>query len=76
MNLRMSDLQTKKIIQIENGKNMGTIVDAEVREDGTIEFFVIEEGKNFFSFSRENDTRIFWNRIQKIGEDVILVSKE
>ena len=74
--MRMSDLQTKKIINILSGKNIGTIVDAEVREDGTIEALIIDQNKNLFSLNREADTRIFWSNITKIGEDVILIQKD
>ena len=74
--LRLSDLQAKKIVSISNGKNMGNIIDAEIREDGMIESLIIEHGKNIFSLNRENDSRVFWGDITKIGEDVILVKKE
>lgn len=74
--MRMSDLQSKKIISIETGKNIGSIVDANIQEDGKIESFVIEQNKSLFSLNRESDTRVLWNSITKIGEDVILVQKD
>lgn len=74
--LRLSDLQAKKIVCISNGKNMGNIIDAEVREDGMIESLIVEQSKNIFSLNRDNDSRIFWSDITKIGEDVILIKKE
>lgn len=74
--LRLSDLQSKKIISIVSGRNIGNIIDADVRDDGNIESLIIEQSKNFFSLNRESDTRIFWNDITKIGEDVILVRKD
>ena len=74
--MRMSDLQVKRIISISSGKSMGNIIDAEVGDDGKIEAFIIEQNKTFFSLSKENDKRIFWENIDKIGEDVILVKKD
>ena len=74
--MRMSDLQTKKIISITSGKNIGTIIDADIREDGTIESFIIDQNKSLFSFNKEVDTKVSWNNITKIGEDVILVQKD
>ncbi|MCI8461283.1 MAG: YlmC/YmxH family sporulation protein [Bacilli bacterium] len=74
--MRLSDLQSKKIVSITSGKNMGNIIDCDVRSDGNIESLIIEQGKNIFSLNRESDTRIFWNEITKIGEDVILVRKD
>lgn len=72
----MSDLQAKKIINISTGRNMGNIIDADIRENGTVEGLIIEQNKNFFSLNRESDTRIYWNDITKIGEDVILVKRD
>ena len=72
----MSDLQSKKIINVSTGRNMGSIIDADVRENGTIEGLIIEQSKNIFSLNREYDTRIYWEDITKIGEDVILVKKD
>ena len=71
--MRMSDLQSKKVISISTGKSIGSIIDATILEDGRIESFLIEEGKSFFSLNRESDSRIYWKDITKIGEDVILV---
>ena len=72
----MSDLQVKKIINVSTGRNMGNIIDFDIRENGTIEGLIIEQNKNIFSLNRESDTRIYWDDITKIGEDVILVKKE
>ena len=74
--MRLSDLQNKKIISIATGRNIGSIIDVDIREDGRIDSFVIEQSRNFFSLNRESDTRILWNDITKVGEDVILVQKD
>ena len=74
--MRMSDLQAKKIINISTGRSMGNIIDADIKENGTVEGLIIEQNKNFFSLNRESDARIYWNDITKIGEDVILVKKD
>ena len=66
--MRISDLQMKKIINISSGKNIGNIVDVNVLEDGKIESFVIDSGKGFFSFNKDNENIILWNDIDKIGE--------
>ena len=74
--MRLSDLQTKKIISISTGRNVGNIIDADIRDDGYIESLIIEQNRNIFSLNRESDTRVFWNDIAKIGEDVILIKKD
>ena len=74
--MRLSDLQTKNIVSINDGKNIGSIIDANITEDGNIDTLVIETNKNFFSLNRETDIEVKWKEITKIGEDVILVKME
>ncbi|MBO5375927.1 MAG: YlmC/YmxH family sporulation protein [Bacilli bacterium] len=74
--MRLSDLQTKYIVNVQDGKNIGNIIDAKINENtGEIESLVIDPNKNFFSFTKGKiDTEINWKCIEKIGEDVILVN--
>lgn len=74
--MRLSDLQTKYIVNVQDGKNIGNIIDAKIDEmTGSIVSLVIEPNKNFFSFTKGKiDTEIDWKSIEKIGEDVILVN--
>lgn len=74
-NMRLSDLQNKDIVNINDGKNIGNIIDVKIDEhSGNIVSFIIEPNKNFFKFlNRGEDTEINWQNITKIGEDVILV---
>ena len=71
--MRLSELQSKKIINITDGKSIGNIIDVYVEDNGNIESFIIETNKNFFSLNKESDIKIAWRDITKIGEDVILV---
>lgn len=74
--MRLSDLQNKDVVNVLDGKNIGNIIDVKINEiNGSIESFIIEPNKNFFSFfNRGVDTEINWQSITKIGEDVILVN--
>ncbi len=74
--MRLSDLQTKKVININDGKNIGNIIDVYVTEDGNIDLFVIETNKSIFSLNKETDIKIKWQNITKIGEDVILIKTD
>ena len=74
--MRLSDLQSKKIVSVTTGRNLGNIGDINIMDDGKVESLTIECNRNFFSLNKESDTRIFWSEIVKIGEDVILVKKE
>lgn len=71
--MRLSELQSKNIVNINDGKNVGTIIDASIGNDGVIDTLVIETNKNLFSLSRESDIEVKWKDITKIGQDVILV---
>ncbi len=71
--MRLSDLQTKTIVNVKDGRNIGSIIDVNINLDGNIESLVIESQKRMLSFSRENDMIVHWKEITKIGDDVILV---
>lgn len=74
--MRLSDLQSKNLVNINDGKNIGNIIDAKVNEaDGSIKSLIIEAKGSMFSFlNKDSEVEIFWSDIKKIGEDVILVS--
>ena len=74
--MRLSELQSKKIISVNNGKNIGSIIDVVVNNSGQIETLIIESSKGLFNINKDIDMKIYWNEIEKIGEDVILVKKE
>ena len=69
--MRLSELQLKEIVNISNGKRIGTIVDVIVDEKGYIKNLVLEE-KRGRKFSRE-EYDISWSQIIKIGDDIILI---
>lgn len=69
--MRLSELQTKELINTINGKRVGNIIDVIVTEDGRIKSLVLEE-KRGRKFTRE-ETLVYWNQITKIGDDIILV---
>lgn len=72
--MHLSDLQSKDIINIKDGKKVGTIMDVIIDERGNLEALVIQKGKLFSSFlPLKEEFRVKWSQIKKIGEDVILV---
>lgn len=73
--MRMSELQTKNIVNIIDGKNIGNIIDITVDREGKVEDVILEANRSFFSIGvKENEKKIKWKDITKIGEDVILVN--
>lgn len=72
--MKLSDLQSKNLVNVVDGKNIGNIIDIKIGPDGNIESLIIETKTSFFSFlNKDVDLEIMWANIVKIGEDVILV---
>ncbi len=73
--MKISELQRKDIVNVNDGKVIGRIIDAIINEeDGSFEGFVIEKSKYIRSlFSIEGDITIKFSQIKKLGSDVILV---
>ena len=70
--MRLSDLQEKDVINIEDGRKVGVIIDVDLDRDGSMKHIIVEK-KRWFFFFHQNEVEIEWNQIKKIGEDVILV---
>lgn len=71
----LSDLQNKDIINTKNGKQVGRIIDVEITTEGTILNLIVESKRNIKMFmTNAPDTKIPYENISKIGEDVILVN--
>ncbi len=75
MELSFCDLKCKDVINISDGKNMGTLTDIIFDTCcGRIMGIIVPCSKNFFNiFKTNNDIFIPYNRICKIGKDIILV---
>ncbi|KUO60718.1 MAG: hypothetical protein APF84_16050 [Gracilibacter sp. BRH_c7a] len=75
--MRVSELRLLDIINIEDGRRLGPMIDLDLDlEKGFIKGIVIlvaSRGKGFFGGGRDNDVFIPWDKVIKIGVDVILV---
>src|SRR5579875_1098250 len=73
--MRISELQAKDVVNVEDGKRLGTIGDMEIDLDsGLIRSIVIPgQGRFFGMVGSTQDYVTPWNQIVKIGTDVILV---
>lgn len=77
--LKISDIQTKDIINISDGKVLGHLSDIDLNlETGKIEEIIIGGTGKMLSFlgGKENEIVIPWANIIKIGADVVLVRLE
>ena len=74
--MRLSELQSKEIIDISTGKRVGSIIDASINTDGTIERLILEERRNGKRILKgiKDEITIYWDKIVKIGDDTILVN--
>ncbi len=73
--MRLSDLQNKDIVNIEDGKKIGNIIDVIIDKEGNMESLIVQKSKFITNiFSNKDEMEVKWKQIEKIGEDVILVS--
>lgn len=70
--MRLSDLQTKEIINMTTGKRLGLIIDVIIDSNGNIKSLMLEE-KRGKRFSNREEYELDWKQISKIGDDIILV---
>lgn len=73
--MRASELQAKDVINIEDGRRLGSIGDLDIDlESGLLRAMIIPaEGKFFGLLSGGEEVVIPWTQIVKIGADVVLV---
>lgn len=76
--VKISDFQTKEVVNILDGKRLGQISDLEIDlRHGRVEAIVVPgPGKFLGFFASGNDYVIPWRNIVKIGKDVVLVRLE
>ncbi len=73
--VKTSEIRTKEVVNVVDGKRLGTITDIEIDvESGKLTAIVVPGPSRFLGmFGKNDDIIIDWNKIHKIGVDVILV---
>lgn len=73
--VRVSDLRLRDVVNVVDGRRLGMIKDFELDfEVGRIKSILLpSSGKILGLFGRNDDLEVPWDRIMKIGIDVILV---
>jgi len=73
--MSFSELKAKEVINICDGRRLGHVIDLVLSDQACVEAIVVPGTysiKHFFKGMREGIV-IPWNRIRRIGDDVILV---
>lgn len=71
---RTLTFKQKEVINIIDGRRLGYVQDVEANfETGEITAIVVHGSGKLFSLTTKNDIVIPWNKIKRIGEDIILV---
>ena len=73
--MNLSEFQNKDVININNGKKIGNIVDYIIEPiNGNIISLLVVPFKGVFSLKGSQKLEIDYKNISKIGEDVILIN--
>ena len=72
--ITLSEMQALDIIAVEDGRRLGNVQDLEIDADnGQITALVVAAQTGGGFFKKQEERLIDWERILKIGSDVILV---
>ena len=72
--MRLSDIQDKDVVELKTGIKIGNIIDIKITIEGKIEALILEKRKYSRLFSPNDEIEVPFHKINKIGEDVILVN--
>jgi len=67
---RTSDFREKEVINIKDGRRLGFVSDVEINLQSG------RRGRLLGLIGRDNECVIPWEKIKKIGEDIILVEMD
>ena len=71
---RALTFKQKEVVNITDGRRLGYIQDVEANfETGEITAIIVPGSNKFFNIGNKNDIIIPWNKIKRIGDDIILV---
>ncbi|WP_062197781.1 YlmC/YmxH family sporulation protein [Massilibacterium senegalense] len=75
--IKISNLQTKDVINVLDGKKVGYIIDLDIDVDtGKINAFILEPNASVFKRFKKEEWTVLWEQVEKFGSDVILVRLE
>ncbi len=72
--MRLSEIQDKDVVELKTGIKVGNIIDIKITKEGRIESLILEKRKYSRLFSPSDEVEVPFNKITRIGEDVILIN--
>ena len=74
--VRGYDLKQREVINISDGRRLGFVYDIEINfENGQVESIVVPGPSRLKNlFGRNGDIVIPWEKIERVGDDIILVN--
>ncbi len=74
MKIEYCELRQKDVVSITDGRKLGRIIDCLIDADcGKILGIILPGERGFAMFRNAEDAYVPWNKIVKIGDDIILV---
>lgn len=73
--VKLSDLRTREVINILDGKKLGNIIDIDldIEKGRVLAFMLPGQVKGWSVFAKREEIVVPWDKIVRIGRDVILV---
>ncbi len=72
---RITELRDKEVINVCDGQRLGYVYDVEVDICcGKIIALIVPQERGCFSLLHISEIKIPWDKIERIGDDIILVS--
>lgn len=73
--IKISDLKSRDVVNIMDGRKLGNIIDIDLDlENGRVTSLILPgRSRGFSLFSRREELVIPWEKIIRIGRDVVLV---
>lgn len=77
--MKLSELYSKEIINIDTGENLGIFGDCDLVIDektGEIVSFISGQSTGFGFFKEQKKREVMWKNIKKIGSDMIIIEND
>ncbi len=77
MNCSINELKAKEVIDVSCGERLGYVSDVEINlESGQLVALIVPGQYKLMGFlGREEDIIIKWDKIKKIGDDIIIIER-